>query len=66
MLVLNRAKEERIIIGGNIIVQVLSVRKGVVKLGIDAPKDVLIHREELAKKIAEEQNAEHLADPDCD
>lgn len=66
MLVLNRAKEERIIIGENIIVQVLSVRKGIVKLGIEAPKEVLIHREELAKKIAEERDAEHLADSDCD
>ena len=66
MLVLNRAKEERIIIGGNITVQVLSVRKGIVKLGIEAPRDVTIFREELANKIAEEKAAEHLADPDCD
>ena len=66
MLVLNRAKEERIIIGGNITVQVLSVRKGIVKLGIEAPRDVTIFREELANKIAEEKAAEHLADRDCD
>ena len=66
MLVLNRAKEEKIIIGGNIVVQILGVRKGIVKLGIEAPKDVPIFREELANKIAEEQAAEHLADPDCD
>jgi carbon storage regulator len=50
MLVLSRKRGERLLIGDEIIITVLSNDQGKVRLGIDAPKDVLILREELAAK----------------
>jgi carbon storage regulator len=47
MLVLSRKPDEKLLIGGNITIKVLSVRGGVVKLGIDAPPHVRILRGEL-------------------
>jgi carbon storage regulator len=49
MLVLGRKENETIHIGENITVTVLSVRGGVVKLGINAPNNVRILRGELAQ-----------------
>ncbi len=54
MLILSRKEEESIIIDGNIVVKVLEIREGKVRLGIQAPKDVDIFREELYKSIQEE------------
>ena len=51
MLVLARKSDESIVIGDNIIVKVLSVEKGVVKLGIDAPSDISIVRNELIEDV---------------
>lgn len=47
MLVLSRRSQEVIWIGGNIQIKVLSVEKGHVNLGIDAPKQIAVYREEL-------------------
>ncbi|OGH19568.1 MAG: hypothetical protein A2868_01235 [Candidatus Levybacteria bacterium RIFCSPHIGHO2_01_FULL_40_15b] len=47
MLVLDRKIEQTIVIGGNTIVSVLGVDRDGAKLGISAPGDVLIRREEL-------------------
>jgi carbon storage regulator len=51
MLVISRKLGERIIIAGNISVKVLEVGKGRVKLGVHAPPDVPIHREEILARI---------------
>ena len=51
MLVLARKLDESIVIGDNISIKVISVDKGVVKLGIDAPRDVSIIRNELLEDI---------------
>lgn len=51
MLVLARKLDEAITIGDNIVIKVISVDKGVVKLGIDAPSDVSIMRNELLKDV---------------
>ncbi len=51
MLVLARKLDESIVIGDNIIVKVISVDKGVVKLGIDAPSDISIVRNELLEDV---------------
>jgi len=51
MLVLARKLDESIVIGNNIIVKVISVEKGVVKLGIDAPSDISIVRNELIEDV---------------
>ncbi|QQY79141.1 carbon storage regulator CsrA [Keratinibaculum paraultunense] len=54
MLILSRKEEESIIIDGNIVIKVLEIQEGKVRLGIDAPKEVDIFREELYKSIQEE------------
>lgn len=52
MLILSRKPTESIIIGnGEIIVTVINIQGKIVRLGISAPDDVSIHREEIYKKI---------------
>lgn len=51
MLALTRKKDEAIIIDGNIEIRILDVQDGKVKLGISAPKDMSIHREEVYLEI---------------
>ena len=57
MLVLSRKKDERIIIGDQITVMVIEIRGDKVRLGIDAPKEVTVHREEVYEAIRREQQA---------
>jgi carbon storage regulator CsrA len=51
MLVLARKLDESIVIGDNITIKVISIDKGVVKLGIDAPSSVSIMRNELLEDV---------------
>lgn len=53
MLVLTRRVNERIMIGDNIVVTVLEVRGDQVRLGIDAPRDVKVFREEVVLRDRE-------------
>lgn len=55
MLVLSRKKNESIIIRDDIIVTVVEVRGDKVRLGIDAPKEVTVHRREIYDKIKEDE-----------
>ena len=48
MLVLTRKSGERLMIGDEVVVTVLSVRNGQVRIGIEAPRSISIRREELA------------------
>jgi carbon storage regulator len=50
MLVLSRKENERLVIDGNIVVTVVRVAGGKVRLGIEAPADVQVKREELLDK----------------
>lgn len=54
MLILTRKAGERIVIGERIKVHVIEIRGQQVRLGIEAPGDTPIHREEVYQKIAEE------------
>ena len=65
MLVLSRREAQSIVIGGNIVVTVVSVRGDQVRLGIDAPRSVTVHRQEVAVAI-EAANREALASADLD
>ena len=47
MLVLTRKHGERIVIDGNITITIVEVRGDKVRIGIEAPKDVAVHREEV-------------------
>jgi carbon storage regulator len=59
MLVLVRTPGESIIIGSDITVTVLSVKGPQVRIGIDAPKNVEVHREEIYDKIQMERRGCH-------
>tara|TARA_B100001057_G_C22115048_1_gene668501 strand:+ start:348 stop:515 length:168 start_codon:yes stop_codon:yes gene_type:complete len=54
MLVLSRKAEESMFIGDDIKITVLDIRGGQVKIGITAPQEVKIHREEVLKRLAKE------------
>lgn len=56
MLVLSRKQDEKIIIGDSITIMVVSIQGDKVRLGIDAPKEVSIHREEVYKAIQNENS----------
>jgi carbon storage regulator len=61
MLVLSRNKGERIVIGNEIVVTVIDIRGDRVRLGFTGPTEVPIHREEVFRRLAQEQcDAEHL------
>ena len=55
MLVLSRKKDEKIMIGDDISLMVIEIRGDKVRLGIDAPKHVAVHREEVYEAIKREQ-----------
>lgn len=54
MLVLSRQRDESIIIGDNIVVTVVDVRGDKVRLGIEAPREVSVHRREVYDAIQRE------------
>ncbi len=57
MLIFTRYPGESIVIGDNIKIKLLSDSKGnQVRLGIDAPRDIPVHREEIYERIREEKN----------
>lgn len=51
MLVLSRKKNEAIVIGDQVTITVVEIRGDKVRIGIDAPKDVSINRQEIALAI---------------
>lgn len=57
MLVLTRRTGEKIVIGNDIIVTVLEVRHDQVRIGIDAPRSVQVHREEVFAQVMRENAA---------
>jgi carbon storage regulator len=54
MLVLSRQRDESIIIGDNIVVTIVDVRGDKVRLGIEAPREVSVHRREVYEAIQRE------------
>ncbi len=58
MLILTRKSGESLLIGDNVEVTVLSIRGTQVKLGINAPKEVSVHREEVYKQINKKSSEE--------
>jgi carbon storage regulator len=54
MLVLSRQRDESIVIGDNIVVTIVDVRGDKVRLGIEAPREVSVHRREVYEAIQRE------------
>ena len=54
MLILTRKSGESLMIGEDISVTVLGVKGNQVRIGINAPKDIAVHREEIFDKIQED------------
>ena len=63
MLVLSRKRNESIVINDNIVITVVEVRGDKVRLGIQAPREVPIHRSEVHEAIQNEQAATAEEDP---
>ncbi len=55
MLILTRRVGETLMIGDDISISVLGVKGNQVRIGIDAPKEVAVHREEIFKRIKSEE-----------
>lgn len=58
MLILTRRVGESLMIGDEVNVTVLGIRGNQVRIGVNAPKDVAVHREEIYDRIQKEQSGE--------
>ena len=58
MLILTRRVGETVMIGDDVTVTVLGVKGNQVRVGINAPKNVAVHREEIFERIKREQHGE--------
>jgi len=57
MLVLSRKLGEKIVIGDNIVVTVVKIDRNQIRIGIEAPTDIPVYRQEIAPNRAEARNA---------
>ena len=64
MLVLSRYKDQSIYIGDDIIITVVDVRGDRIRIGIDAPANVPVHRQEIYEAIRREQKAGKKEEPE--
>jgi carbon storage regulator len=60
MLILTRRVGETVVIGDNITVAIIGVKGNQIRIGINAPRDVTVHREEIYERIRHEQLSERL------
>jgi carbon storage regulator len=56
MLILTRRVGETVMIGNDVTVTVLGVKGNQVRVGVNAPRDVAVHREEIFERIKREEN----------
>jgi carbon storage regulator len=63
MLILARKRDEQIVIGDGIVVTVVAIRGGSVRLGIEAPKDVSVHRKEIYDAIQRKEREAEARPP---
>ena len=65
MLILTRRIGETLMVGDEVTVTVLGVKGNQVRLGVNAPKDVAVHREEIYERIQEEQEKDAPEPGNC-
>lgn len=64
MLILTRRAGETVMIGSDVTITVLGVKGNQVRIGINAPRDVAVHREEIFERIKNEQSSNESGDAD--
>jgi carbon storage regulator len=66
MLILTRRVGETVMIGNEVTVTVLGVKGNQVRIGVNAPKDVAVHREEIYERIKREEDPDSGTDTSVD
>jgi len=61
MLILTRRVGETLMVGNNVTVTVLGVKGNQVRIGVNAPRDVAVHREEIYQRIQDEKSTDDVS-----